>query len=321
MKKLRTLGKVGIILLIFTVMLGVCACGTTKNTDKISDDTQSANAAAEEDKFQGEFIVDTQYVSDHIDDENVLFVDARGWKQAVTGTVKGAIATTWQDLSTCDTGSAGDERWGKIPEADDFAERLSKLGISKDKEIILIAQTLNGWGDDARILWQLRAAGFTDVKMVDGGYDKIKADGVKTQLFASDAKEADVEIDKIDNTHVMTTEELQKNYSNYKIIDVRTKEEYDGAVLYNEKKGGHLPGAIFVPYTDLFKEDGTLKSNDEITKMFEAVGIQKDDKVVSYCTGGIRSAYTQLVLEMCGYKNTYSYDQSFWRWCVVGEVE
>ena len=118
-----------------------------------------------------------------------------------------------------------------------------------------------------------------------------------------------------------TTEELQANYDEYTIVDVRTDEEYNGAILYNEAQGGHLPGAIHVRYTDLFQEDGTLKPNSELAEMFESAGVDKEDKVVTYCTGGIRSAYTQLVLEMCGYENTWNYDQSFWRWAVVGEVE
>ena len=71
----------------------------------------------------------------------------------------------------------------------------------------------------------------------------------------------------------------------------------------------------------MFNSDDTLKSNAEIVSMLEAAGVSKDDKIVTYCTGGIRSAYTQMVLEMCGYENTWNYDQSYWRWCVVNEVE
>ena len=222
---------------------------------------------------------------------------------------------------TCEEGKAGDENWGKIPEADDLAERLGELGLSKEKEIVFVGETKDGWGDDARLLWELAAAGYENVKMIDGGYAAAKAARVKTQHLASKPEKTEVEIDEIDNTHVMTTEELQANYDDYTIVDVRTDEEYDGAVLYDEAQGGHMPGAIHVRYTDMFKDDGTLKPNDEIVEMFEAAGVEKDDKVVAYCTGGIRSAYVQLVLEMCGYENTWNYDQSYWRWCVVGEVE
>ena len=97
----------------------------------------------------------------------------------------------------------------------------------------------------------------------------MKDSGIKTQFLASKPEPAEVKIDEIDYSHVMTTEELQKNYDEYKIVDVRTDEEYEGAILYDEAKGGHLPGAIHIRYTDLFDDAGYLKSNEELTKMFE----------------------------------------------------
>ncbi len=123
------------------------------------------------DVFEGKYLVTADYAKEHVGDDNVLFVDCRGEDNAKKGTVEGAVATTWQELCTCDEsyGKSGDEGWGKIPEASDLAERLGKLGMTKEKEIILLGETLNGWGDDARVLWELVAAGYENVKMVDGG--------------------------------------------------------------------------------------------------------------------------------------------------------
>ncbi len=326
-----------LVLCLIMVLSVTAGCGKqdTDNTvdaaEKIEGDAQEQQEESEAEKdaeeipddghFHGEYIITGEYAKDRIGAEDVLFIDARGWQKAVLGTLKGAIATTWQDLCTCQEGQAGDADWGKIPAPDDLEGRLGELGITKDKEIIVFADTLDGWGDDARLVWEFLAAGFEDVKMIDGGYAAAKAAGAETQLFASGSEPGEVTVDSIDNTHVMTTEELQANYDEYTIVDVRTDEEYNGAILYNEAQGGHLPGAIHVRYTDLFQEDGTLKPNSELAEMFESAGVDKEDKVVTYCTGGIRSAYTQLVLEMCGYENTWNYDQSFWRWAVVGEVE
>lgn len=276
-----------------------------------------------EDIFEGEYLVTAEAAKEEIGEENVLFVDCRGADKAKKETIEGAVATDWKELCTCDDsyGKEGDEGWGKIPEAADLAERLGKLGMTKDKKLILLGETLDGWGDDARVLWELVAAGYTDVRMVDGGYAALKEAGAPTQKGASEPEEAEVSIDSIDMTHVMETEELMADYDSYKIVDVRTDEEYEGAVKYHEAKGGHLPGAIHIRYTDLFRENGTLRSRADIEKVLTDAGISKEDKIVTYCTGGIRSAYSQLVFEMAGYENTWNYDQSFWRWAVAGEVE
>jgi len=301
----------GLMLLMVMLMTG---CGGSEEADPSEDSVEN---------FKGIYMVTADYVKENIGNENVVILDCRGAKKTAKETVEGAIGVVWQDICTCDEsyGEAGDEGWGKIPEPADLAERLGNLGITKDKEIITVGYTTDGWGDDARVAWELIAAGYENVKIVDGGYTALEAAGVPTQKGGSEPVAAEVSIDAIDMTHVMETEELTANYDDYVILDVRTQKEYDGATKHGEAKGGHLPGAIFFPYTEMFNSDDTLKSNADIVAMLEEAGVSKDDKIVTYCTGGIRSAYTQMVLEMCGYENTWNYDQSYWRWCVVNEVE
>ena len=204
--------------------------------------------------------------------------------------------------------------WWQMQSVEKMNETFSNLGISKDKEIILLGETVNGWGDDARLMWQLRVAGYEDVKIVDGGYSALVAAGAPTQKGTSTLEKTDAGVTAKNLEHVVTTDVLKANYSDYKIVDVRTDEEYAGAQLYNEKSGGFLPGAVHLRYTDLFYADGTLRPVNELTRWFESAGLDQDDKVVTYCTAGIRSSYMQVVLEMCGFENTYNYDESFWGW-------
>ena len=297
-------------------MMLVVGCGS--KAKGVSDDD-----LVSKDSFKGEYLITAKEAKKLMGDDNVIFLDCRGEKYSNKETIKGAAATSWQALGTCEDkyGKQGDENWGEVPQPAELSKKLSNLGLDPNKEIVLLGETLGGWGEDARVLWELRVAGYTNLKMVDGGYEALVNAGAETQKGPSKLDKVDVKIDKLDMTHDMETEELQKNYKDYKIVDVRTDEEYEGAKKYNEAKGGHLPGAIHIRYTDLFREDGTLRSQADIDKMLKDAGISKDDKIVTYCTGGIRSAYMQLVLEMAGCKNTWNYDQSFWRWAVVGDVE
>ncbi len=299
----------GLTVVMSALILGGCGKSTkTEKSDGSSD-------------FSGKFIISAKEAEKKLNKEEVLFVDARGEDAARKGTIEGAVVTDWTNLSACQEGKAGDEGWGLVPEPSDLTVRLQALGIDKEKEIIVLGEPENGWGEDGRVLWELREAGCENVKIVDGGITAMKDIGVDVKADIKAPEKSDIEVTELDQSHDIMTEELQKNYGEYTIVDTRTPKEYDGAVLYDEAQGGRLPGAVNIPYTELFQSDGTLKDNDSITKMFEEKGIKKDDKVVTYCTGGIRSAYVQLVLEMCGYEYTYNYGQSFWRWAVVGEVE
>lgn len=309
--------KKTVLFLALMLTVGLVGCGTPKE----SAGTEETNGTEEtkSEAFSGEYVVDADYVKDNQD--NIILVDARGDEAAAEETIKGAVPIMWQYLATCEDGVSGDENWGCILDPERLSERLSEKGLAKDKEIVLFAAAQEGWGDDGRIAWELIAAGYENVKMVDGGFAALKEAGLETAKGGTEPEPVDVVVDSIDETHLINTDELKADYDDYKVVDVRADEEYEGQTLYGEVKGGHLPGAIHIRYTDLFQEDGTLKSNAEITEMFEDAGLSKDDQIVTYCTAGIRSGYMQLILEMCGFENSKNYDESYYRWCAVEEVE
>lgn len=297
--------------------IGLVGCGAPQEKAESGEKGEAEESKAE--TFSGKYIVEAGYVKDNLD--NLVLVDARGDEAAAKETIKGAVPIMWQYLATCEDGAAGDENWGCILDTKRLSERLGEKGLAKDKEIILFAASQEGWGDDGRIAWELIAAGYENVKMVDGGFAALKSAGLETAKGGSEPEKAEVVIDSVDTAHTINTSELKQNYDDYKVVDVRADEEYDGDTLYGEAKGGHLPGAIHIRFTDLFQDDGKLKGNEELVSLFEGAGLSKDDQIVTYCTAGIRSGYMQLVLEMCGFENSRNYDESYYRWCAVEEVE
>jgi len=304
--------KTYLLVLILLLAIAMMAAGCTQETSG-----QEAAPGA----FTGKYIVDAAYLKSVIGDPDVIIVDARGEEAAAEGTVEGATVLIWQTMADVTSGKTGDAGWGTLLPADQLAPVLSAAGLDKEKEIIVFADAQNGWGSDGRVAWGLIAAGYPEVKIVNGGYDYLAASGVPTVKGAAVLEPVEVTVDAIDETHIINTDALSADYDSYKIVDVRADEEYQGQTLYGEAKGGHLPGAVQIRYTDLFNEDSTLKSNADLTAMFEAAGLKPDDAIVTYCTAGIRSAYMQLIMEMCGYSNVLNYDESYYRWCAVNEVE
>lgn len=308
------------LLLVFSFALGIIGfmgCGAEEKPTETDGGKKEEIVRSE--AFSGAAVVDAEYVKENL--EQIILIDARGEEAAAKKTIKGAITTTWQYLATCEDGKPGDENWGCILDPERLSERLGELGLSQDKEIVLFSNAQDGWGEDGRIAWELFAAGYKEVKIVDGGIDAMVEAGLETQKGAEIPVPTEVKIDTIDETHIINTKELADNIEEYKIVDVRTDEEYEGQVLYGEAKGGRIPGAIQIRYTDLFNEDHTIKSNEEIIALYEEAGIMKEDKIVTYCTSGIRSAYAQVILEMCGFENVKNYDESYKRWCIVEDVE
>jgi len=319
----RILSKFLVLMIVLSVFLTGCAkdskapADTAKNTTPADTNTKNVDSKS---AFEGKYVVNADYVMENASKENVMLIDARGEEVAKEGTVEGAIALKWQMIANVE-GKSGDKMWGTVLPADKLSEKLTSFGISMDKEIIIFGAAQNGWGDEGRILWELNVAGYENAKMVNGGYDALVKAGLTIAKGAAAPVPSEVKIVELNNEHNINTDALKAEYNNFKVVDVRADEEYEGQTLYGEAKGGHLPNAIQIKFTDLFSEDGTLKSNKDIETMFTENGIAKGDKVVTYCTAGIRSAYMQLILEMCGFENTYNYDESYYRWCAVNDVE
>lgn len=281
-----------------------------------SDSTEASEVA--NDRFSGDYIITAEEMKEYIGDTNTIIIDARGSKDPH---VESAISLEWGQLANTSDVQPGEEGWGHIYEPEEINPILSELGLDPSKNIILYSNTNEGWGEDVRILWQLDAYGYENLKMVDGGINAIKDAEIELTRDSVSLEPVEVSIEEIDDSAIINTDELVESYDDHVIIDARNKEEYEGATLYGEAQGGHLPGAINIQYIDLFNEDGYLKSNEEIDQMFIDAGIEKDDSIVVYCTGGIRSAYMQVIMEMLGYENAMNYQGSYYNWSASQDVE
>lgn len=210
--------------------------------------------------------------------EDIILLDARGQEAYDKGHIEGALATSWQALSDM-TPAFATSAWGTVKDSVALSEALSQLGIDGEKTLVVYADTQKGWGEDGRIYWTLNMAGIDNVKILDGGINHWIDQGGVPVKEASTPIAVDFKITALDTRQSIDTETLSKSLLTYKIIDTRDFDEYEGAIKYGEARGGHLPGAIHLPYKSLLKENGQLKEEAELIKIFEAVGLQKAIKL------------------------------------------
>ena len=267
-----------------------------------------------------DFLVDEFYAIERLNDPNVLFVDARGEDALKNGTLQNAIVVDWRDFAKVDI-ALGEEGWGHIMEPDKLAKQLERFGLDPHKELILFSGAQEAWGEDGRMLWQLRAVGYKNLKLVNGGIQSIARAGITLTHTPKPPAPTKVELSEIDETFIIDTEVLTKERSGYKLVDTRERDEYEGAVKFGEAFGGHIPSAINIPFSAMFEEDHRIKSSEKLERIFSEAGLHKQDAIVVYCTGGIRSAFMQLMMEYIGYLKVKSYQGSYYNWCRINEVE
>lgn len=262
----------------------------------------------------GETFVSAEWLSQN--KNNIKIIDARG-KAYKLGHIPGAIEVNWKYLSNMDA-EFGSEKWGTVLEIDDLSKKLNELGIKSTDEIVVYSKTRGAWGEDARVYWTLQMAGFKNLHILDGGIEKWKSERRKTTISKTKYPEVTNSIVKWDNSRNITTDQLIKEFNDLVIIDTREEDEYLGATKFGEARGGHLKGAINIPFNLFLEKDGTLKDSKAIEKILKSKGIENKNtvKIVTYCTAGIRSAHMQVVLEKLGY-NARNYDPSFYRWATL----
>jgi thiosulfate/3-mercaptopyruvate sulfurtransferase len=211
-------------------------------------------------------------------------------------------------------GKPGDTNWGTLLPPDQLASKIGTLGISGEKTVVTYIDP-PGWGEDGRVAWTLKSAGVAKVMILEGGWKAWKSVGGEVSKEAAGTPKAvPFTIAAMDSSLNATTDWIKANRPNIKIVDSRSRKEYDGATDYGEARGGHLPQAINIPFENMFNKNGSLKSSQELTKLFTDAGLQPDNQIVTYCTKGIRSGYMALAMRMVGFGNARNYDASFYNW-------
>ncbi|MEM3101834.1 MAG: rhodanese-like domain-containing protein [Candidatus Caldarchaeum sp.] len=106
------------------------------------------------------------------------------------------------------------------------------------------------------------------------------------------------------------------------LVDVRSPAEFKGEITAppeypNEhaQRGGHIPGALNIPWGQAIREDGTFKPVEELKQLYGSKGVLPDKEVVTYCRIGERASVSWFVLKhLLGYPSVKVYDGSWTEW-------
>ncbi len=270
--------------------------------------------------YAGETGKDSLYVSPEWLKENrdkVVLIDARPKSLYDKGHIPGAVNAEWTYFANM-KGQPGTPGWGDIYPRETLAKRIGALGVNGKKPVVVYCDP-GGWGQDGWIVWILRLSGITDARMLEGGFSAWRAAGGEVSTTPKKPKAVAFSIQSFQGGYNVTTPWLREKLDEVVVIDARTPFEYQGARIFQEKRGGHIPGAINIPFDSVFLEDQTLKEPEELRKFFGRYGLSVNDEIIVYDTAGVRSAYLVMVLRMAGFEKARNYDSAFQEW--AGNME
>ena len=264
-----------------------------------------------------EVLVDTNWVSQHLKDSSVRVaeVDYDPTANYNLGHIPGAVLLDWRkDLN--------DPVSRDLVSKEQLGQLLSNAGVTNQTTLVLYGD-FNNWFA-AFAFWILKYYGVEKAVLMNGGRKK----------WLAEDREVTKEAPSYPKTTFKTggTNEQLRTYLDYVrssvkksdkvLVDVRSPAEFTGEITAppeypNEhaQRGGHIPGAVNIPWSQAVKEDGTFKSAEDIAKLYQSKGVTADKEVITYCRIGERSSFTWFVLKyLLGYPNVKNYDGSWTEW-------
>ncbi len=266
-----------------------------------------------------EVLVSTDWVLEHHNNANIKLIEVNEdfllFEQAH---IPGAVKMDWHtNLQRDDIRDFIDEKA--------FAALVSSLGISNDDTVIFYGDKNNWWACYA--FWFFKYNGHKDARVMNGGRAKWMADGKPTTTevvtyptgkYVVPYRDASIRAFSLDVLKHL----VDVNRGTGALVDVRSPDEFSGKVTHMPNypqegalRGGHIPGAQSIPWSQAANEDGTFKSFDELTALYAGKNVTPDKDVIAYCRIAERSSHTWFVLKyLLGFENVRNYDGSWTEW-------
>lgn len=203
-----------------------------------------------------------------------------------------------------------------LPTGRQLAERLAALGIGRGDRIVLYDDS--AVKTSARAWFILRMNGYRHIALLDGGLAKWKAEGRALATGETAVTPVALSDEAADRSHVRSKADVLANIDDgaEQVIDARDAGRFTAETVdtVHGLEGGHIPGARNLFFRDLYRADGTFKSEDEIRAAFEGAGVDLTRPIMTSCGSGVTASVLLFALALIGVDDAALYDGSWSEW-------
>jgi len=260
---------------------------------------------------RNDVLVSADWAEEHLNDDGLVFVEVDEDTSAYDkGHIAGAVKLDWKsDLQ--------DPVRRDFVNKEQFEQLLSSKGIGNDDTVVLYGGNNNWFA--AYAYWYFKLYGHDKVVLLDGGRKKWELDSRDLTDAAVSRDATSYSAQEQDTSIRAFRDEVVSVIGERNLVDVRSPDEFAGRLVApahlpqeGAQRPGHIPGALSVPWSKAANEDGTFKTDDELTKLYADAGIDGGRDTIAYCRIGERSSHTWFVLrELLGHENVKNYDGSW----------
>jgi thiosulfate/3-mercaptopyruvate sulfurtransferase len=260
----------------------------------------------------------------HYNETPYLIIDARPHRDYIAGHIPGAVWMGWEAWCEEAPVRAGQTLaqagyWGVLGEraTESVQESLRQTGLSNDRPALIYADGPKSKGREARIAWMLLYWGISSVFLLDGGWSAWLKHGGSSDVTTPTPGYGQFNI-RVQEYRRIRLGQLRQDFQKNTLpllIDVRSQKEFLGHSHAYQPRKGRLPGAVHMPYTDLFDEGGSYVKQSVYLQRLKPE-VRHADRCVAYCEVGVRSCIFALLHELYTGKVVANFDGSFMEWAL-----
>ena len=228
-----------------------------------------------------ELLRETDWLAEHIDDEDVVLLDCDVLPAYQRLHIPGAL---WSLSRYWKSDPSDDSQIYGLEDPERFAQLAGRLGLTPDTQVV--AYDGSGGLYAARTWWTFDRFGHSNFAVLNGGLDKWYAEG---RPLANDNPRAqrteyptppaphDETICRLDEIPALIEDE------DHVFWDVRSDGEWTGANKRGTQRGGRIPGAVHLEWLHTLESPvRTLKPPAELRAMLADLGITPETRVTTY---------------------------------------
>jgi thiosulfate/3-mercaptopyruvate sulfurtransferase len=265
-------------------------------------------------------LVSTDWLAAHLNDANVKVVDASYKMPGITPPAKDDYLKAHIPGAVFFDVDAVSDHTNPLPHmfpsAEQFGRDVGALGIGNGDMVVVY--DAGGWIAGPRAWWMFLSYGHTNVRVLNGGLKKWRAEGRPVESGAVTPKSATFEA-AFDAGRVRSMQQMIANIASKaeQVIDARASDRFEARVGEPRPglRPGHIPGSRNLPYNNLFDPTtGAMKPLDQLRAAFSSAGVALDKPIVTSCGSGVSAAVLTLALYRLGLENPALYDGSWSEW-------
>jgi thiosulfate/3-mercaptopyruvate sulfurtransferase len=202
---------------------------------------------------------------------------------------------------------------GACPSLEQLQKVIAYLGIDSDKQVVIYDDEGGGWA--GRLAWTLDLLGLPNWSYLNGGIVPWVKEGFATESGAVQPNSIETQVSFANPGARITEQQITQalGSENFAIWDARSPGEYSGDMV-RAARGGHIPGAINLEWTQLMDQQNNLRIRSDAQQMLDSLGLTSDKEIATHCQSHHRSSFTYMVARILGYKNIRGYDGSWAEW-------